>query len=99
MIRQKYEIDYVKMGYRVGYVHVYVENGSVRQIAEKVRQVNGTETVTIHVGNSDIVARYVCQSNTEILSLLERLKHIDGVAKVVWSEEVDTLPANQLAIV
>lgn len=93
LIRQKYELDYSKMGYRTGYMHVYVDDGDVRQIAEKVHEVADVESVSIHVGNSDIVAKYVCKASSDLMTLQSSLKHIGGVEKVVWSEEVLLLPS------
>jgi DNA-binding Lrp family transcriptional regulator len=92
VVRQEYVIDYTKMGYKVGFVHVYVENGDVRETAAKVKDIDNVQSVTIHVGNSDIVARYVCRFNADLLALFKQLKHTEGVNKIVWSEEVLALP-------
>jgi hypothetical protein len=52
-------------------------------------------SVSIHIGNSDVVAEYVCKETSELLALIANVKHLDAVDRVVWSEEVTSMPAQK----
>ncbi|MGI0020092.1 MAG: Lrp/AsnC family transcriptional regulator [Nitrososphaera sp.] len=92
LIEHRYELNYKKLGYRVAYLHVYVNGADVNVISHKVRQVDGAKSVSVHIGNSDIVAKYACKTNQELMEIIGRVRKIDGVQRVVWSEEVYALP-------
>ena len=42
----------------------------------------------VHVDNSDIVGEFVYEDSEQLIDLISRVKSIDGVDRVVWSEEV-----------
>jgi hypothetical protein len=49
---------------------------------------DGILSVTIHVGNSDIVSEFVYDNSEELVDIVAAIKQIEGVERVVWSEEV-----------
>ena len=48
----------------------------------------GILAVTIHVGNSDVVAEFVYDNSEDLVDIIALIKQIQGVDKVQWSEEV-----------
>jgi hypothetical protein len=46
------------------------------------------QSTSVHIGNSDIVGLFVFQETQHLLDILSNCKKIEGVERVVWSEEV-----------
>jgi hypothetical protein len=76
-------------------IHVYLNNGNLKSTAEKISAMEGITSVSIHIGNSDIVGDFVYQDSEQIIDIVSSIKKLDGVEKAVWSEEVYILPVNQ----
>ena len=90
-----YELNYKKFGYKKGLLHVYLRDGNASEIGQQIMQIDNILKVTIHIGNSDVVAEYACVDAQQLLTLMAKVKELDGVEKVVWSEEVYSLPATK----
>jgi len=86
------QLDYKKFGYKVGLLHIYLIDGETRLIAEKIAEMPDVKDVSIHIGNSDISANYACKGTVELLDLLAKIKAVQRVNRIVWSEEVYLLP-------
>ena len=82
------EPNFARLGLRKGVVHLYVDNADTSAIASKLAGVPGITSVAIHIGNSDIVGNIIYRDSHEVLNIIASCKHIDGVTKVIWSEEV-----------
>ena len=87
-ISMHYRIDYKKFGYKKGFVHIYLSNGNIYDVAEKVRHYENVLSVSIHIGNSDVVAEYATKEVNNLVTLMAEIKSLPSIAKVVWSEEV-----------
>ena len=46
------------------------------------------QSTSIHIGNSDIVGLFVFKETQQLLDIITECKKIEGVERVVWSEEV-----------
>lgn len=92
VVRQRVELDYRKMGLRKGLIHVYVRDGDVYRLADKVAEIRGVSSVSVHIGNSDVVGSFVFKDAIQLLNVINKIKGIDGVDEVLWSEEVYSLP-------
>ena len=93
LIEMKYRIDYKKLGYKKGFLHVYLKDGKIYEVAEALRKIDHVLSVSIHIGNSDVVAEYVTFDSSELLTLMADIKHLPTVDRVVWSEEVTYVEA------
>lgn len=82
------EFNYRKYGYKVGLLHVYLTNGHAQLVSEKIARIRRISCVSIHIGNSDIVAKYVCRDSQDMLDIIAAIKNIEGVQRIVWSEQV-----------
>ena len=67
----------------------------MKSTAQRISAMEGITSVSIHIGNSDIVGDFVYQDSEQIVDILSTIKKLDGVDKAVWSEEVFVLPLNQ----
>jgi hypothetical protein len=54
----------------------------------------GILSSSVHVGNSDVVGEFVYEDSDQLVDTISNKKHLDGVSKVLWSEEVSSVPVN-----
>ena len=84
----KVNINYKKLGYTQGLVHIYLSDGNLEDILENVSKIIGIISIQVHIGNSDILAGLVYKKGYELLKVIAGIKKMDGVENVVWSEQV-----------
>ena len=92
IVKSRIEPNYSQFGYNKGVVHLYINNVDTMAVSQKLAEIQGVVSVSIYIGNSDIVGDIVYRNSMEVLDLIAKCKRIEGVIKVVWSEEVYTLP-------
>jgi DNA-binding Lrp family transcriptional regulator len=95
LLEHYFKPDYRRLGLKKGMIHTYLEDGNMKAIAEKISNMEGITSVSIHIGNSDIVADFVYRDSEQIIDIESSIKRLEGVERVVWSEEVYALPINQ----
>ncbi len=95
LLVSKVELNYKKFGINKGLVHLYLADGEAMLIAKKMAEVPGVISVSVHIGNSDIVAEIIYRDSMDILNMLLLIKRIKGVQKVVWSEEIHRISATK----
>jgi DNA-binding Lrp family transcriptional regulator len=88
IIRVRYELNHKRLGFRTGLLHVYLKDGNIQDIAHEISKVQGMQSTSIHIGNSDIVGLFVFKETQQLLDIITECKKIEGVERVVWSEEV-----------
>jgi Lrp/AsnC family transcriptional regulator, regulator for asnA, asnC and gidA len=59
MVEKRYvisrnEIDYERLGYKKGLIHIYLNHGNLNQIATRVTKIDSVQTVSLNADNSDI---------------------------------------------
>jgi|RhiMethySRZTD1v2_1073278.scaffolds.fasta_scaffold95950_3 Lrp/AsnC family transcriptional regulator, regulator for asnA, asnC and gidA len=99
IISMKTELNYEKLGYKRGLLHVYLKKGQLDRIGKIVVEKRGILSVSVHVGNSDLVALFVYRDSKDLIETMTNIKEIEGVERVLWSEEVYFIPSpkqNQL---
>jgi DNA-binding Lrp family transcriptional regulator len=99
IISMKTELNYEKLGYKRGLLHVYLKKGQIDRIGKIVVEKRGILSVSVHVGNSDLVALFVYRDSKDLIETMTNIKEIEGVERVLWSEEVYFIPSpkqNQL---
>ena|SRR5437588_12968135 len=65
-----------------------LEGSGLLAVSQKLAEIPGMTSVSIHIGNSDIVGDIIYKDSSEVLGIIASCKAIDGVTKVVWSEQV-----------
>ena len=88
IVTLEYQPNFKLLGMKKGLLHTYLRDGQLRKTAEKVSEMDGILSVTIHVGNSDVVSEFVYDNSEELVDIIAAIKQIEGVDRVVWSEEV-----------
>lgn len=69
-------------------LHIYLKDGRIENVAEEVKVMHGFKFVEIHIGNSDLIANAVYKDRSELLKLINKLKSIQDVDRIIWSEQI-----------
>ena len=93
-VKNRVEPNYRQLGYSKGVVHLYINNVDALAVSQKLAEIPGVMSVSIHIGNSDIVGDIVYKNSMEVLDLIAKCKRIEGVTRIVWSEEVYSFPSS-----
>lgn len=95
IVKLEYIPNFKMLGIKKGLLHTYLRDGQLRKTAEKISEMEGILSVTIHVGNSDVVSEFVYENSEDLVDIIAQIKQIQGVQQVVWSEEVSKLPSHK----
>ena len=52
-------------------------------------------TSSIHVGNPDIVSEFVYENSEDLVDIIGKIKELEGVDRVLWSEEIFKVPSHK----
>jgi DNA-binding Lrp family transcriptional regulator len=97
-ISQIFQPNYRKLGLKKGLLHVYLRTGNIKQVAEDLLSNEGIMSSAIHVGNSDVVGEFVYEDSEQLVDLISKVKNLENIERVVWSEEVYLLPGKKDSI-
>lgn len=88
-----YVFDIEKFGWRRVDFFISIERGEVNNVANKLMQLNDVTYVGKSIGEHTIDLRVesIVKDNVVLLDLLEKIKAMDGVRDVVWSEIVNVV--------
>ena len=95
IVTLEYTPNFKMLDIKKGLLHTYLRDGKLRKTAEKISEMEGILSVTLHVGNSDIVSEFVYDNSEELVDIIAAIKEIEGVDKVMWSEEIFKLPRHK----
>lgn len=99
MVTIKAEVNLEMIGFKRGLIHVYISNGNIDQIARKISMLDPIESVEIHIGNSDMIGNVIYNDSKQLLQTISDIKKVEGVVKIVWSEEVYNVKENNNKLV
>jgi hypothetical protein len=54
---------------------------------------------SVHVGNTDVVAEFVYEDGKQLIYSIVKIKRLESVERVLWSEEVFIIPVDEENIV
>ena len=95
MVQVEYQPNFKLLGIAKGLLHVYLRNGQLRDTAVKISEMQGILSSSIHVGNSDVVSEFVYENSEDLVDIIADIKQIEGVDRVLWSEEVFKVPSHK----
>ena len=93
------EINYHKFGFKLGMLHIYLEDGNFERIADKLKELDGIVSVEVHIGNSDLIANVVYKHSIELLELIAKVKSFEKIDKIVWSEMIYKVSSKKVPII
>lgn len=88
VIVSRLHVDYEKLGYRTGLIHVYKMNGNSKEIVKTISKLKGITSVENYIGDSDILVSVVYKMSSDLSDIIDSIKHIDGIKGVTWSERI-----------
>jgi len=91
--------NFKKIGIKKGLLHVYTQSGNIKETALEISKLDGVLSSSIHVGNSDVVAEFVYEDSEQLIDTIVKIKRIESVERVLWSEEVFNIPIDANNIV
>lgn len=99
-IVSKNYIDYTKFGFMSGTIHIYLSDGNMDVLLDKVSKLKGVNSLEVHIGNSDIVAGVVYKEGKDLLNVIAPIKRMAGVERIVWSERIfeHPIPSNTVSL-
>ena len=95
VITQEYIPNFKILGIKKGMLHIYLRDGNLKQRAETISKLEGILSVSIHVGNSDIVAEFVYDNSECLVDIISEIKHMQDIEKILWSEEIYKIPVSK----
>jgi Lrp/AsnC family transcriptional regulator, regulator for asnA, asnC and gidA len=91
----KTEPNYEKLGFKRGLIHIYISKGEIDSVGRKLSKMRGIISASVHVGNSDLVGFFIYRNTKQLLKMTTDVKQIEGVEKVMWSEEVYSIKVDK----
>ena len=76
-------------------LHIYLRDGSLKQRAETILKLDGILSVSIHLGSSDILTEFVYDNSECLVDIISEIKHMQGIERVLWSEEIYNIPVSK----
>ena len=92
-LKMHYVLDIEKFGWRRVDFFVSIRNGMVNAVAKKLMELDDVTYVGKSIGEHTIDLRVetIVKDNSVLLDLLEKIKGMEGVKDVVWSEIVSVV--------
>ena len=92
-LKSYYVLDVDKFGWRRVDFFISIKNGKINSVANKLMEIDEVTYVGKSIGEHTIDLRVetIVKDNVILLDLLEKIKGMDGVNDVVWSEIVSVV--------
>jgi len=88
VIVSTFKVNYEKIGYRKGLIHVYKMDGNSKEIIKTISKLEGITSVETHIGDSDILVSVIYKMSSDLSDIINGIKHIGGIKGVTWSERI-----------
>lgn len=92
-LKNLYVLDIEKFGWRRIDFFISITRGRINEVAKGLIELDNITYVGKTIGEHTIDLRIeaIVKGNTELLDLLEKIKSMDGVKDVIWSEIVSVV--------
>ena len=92
-LQSSFTLNLGKFGYRRVDLLIYTRNGKTDSVAEELLEKEEVTYVGKSIGEHtiDLRVEIIIKDNGELLNILEKVKSMDGVNDVVWSEIVQVV--------
>lgn len=94
LVEVRIQPNFRKIGVKKGLLHVYIRTGEIKESAQEISKLDGVLNSSVHVGNSDVVAEFVYEDSEQLIDTIIKIKRLENVERVLWSEEVFTIPVD-----
>jgi DNA-binding Lrp family transcriptional regulator len=96
LLQPYFKPNYKQLGLKKGIIYVYLKEDNLTPVGEKIFTMDGITSVSIHFGNSNVVALadFVYKDREELVDRLSAIKKLEGIDTAVWIEEAFVFPVN-----
>ena len=94
VIVSKLHVDYEKIGYRTGLIHVFKMKGNSNETVKAISKLKGIKSIQIHIGDSHILVSVVYNLSSDLSDIIDGITQIDSVQGIKWSERIPNSPPN-----
>jgi DNA-binding Lrp family transcriptional regulator len=80
--------NFKRLGLKRGALHICLYDGDIRKRVTQLSKMDGMISSSVQIGNSDVVSDYAYENTDQLMNTISSIKHMEGVDRVMWSEEV-----------
>jgi len=95
----KFHVDYEKIGYRTGLIHVFKMKGNSKETVKAISKLKGITSIENHIGDSHILVSVVYKLSSDLSDIIDGITQMEGVQGVTWSERIPNSPPNMDTLV
>ena len=95
----KFHVDYEKIGYRTGLIHVFKMKGNSNETIKAISKLKGTTSIEKYIGYSQILVSVVYKMSSNLSDIIDGITQMEGVQGITWSERIPTSPPNMDTLV
>ena len=95
LVNIEYTPNFKMLGIKKGFLHTYLNNGHLRETANRISEMEGVLSVSLRIGNSDIVSEFVYENNEDLVDIIASIKELGNIDRTEWSEEMVKLPSHR----
>jgi len=92
LVNIEYAPNLKMLDIRKGLLYIHLKDDELQKTAENISKIDGILSTSIHIGNSDLVSEFVYKDSESLAYIIGKIKKIDNVEKVQWSEEIIKIP-------
>lgn len=89
------EMNHKKLGLRKVYLSISLKGDFSTPIAQKISNIRGITFIALVTGGIDILSVCIFRDTDDLFKIIEKIRAIERVDKVTWSEEVSTIPIKE----
>ncbi len=95
LVNVEYTPNLKMLDIKKGLLYIYLNDGELRKTAEKISEMDGILSTSIHIGSSDVLSEFVYNDSESLADIIGKIKKMEGVEKVKWSEEIIKIPTKK----
>jgi len=95
----KFHVDYEKIGYRTGLIHVFKMKGNSKETVKAISKLKGITSIENHIGDSHILVSVVYKLSSDLSDIIDGITQMESVQRITWSERIPNSPPNMDTLV
>lgn len=89
---ERAEPNFKSFGFKKGMIQVSLNGADPFTICNRLVEIDGITHASAYLGNADVTAFTVYKDSKDMIELIARVRKIEGVNQVSWSEEIYSIP-------
>jgi DNA-binding Lrp family transcriptional regulator len=92
------DLNYQKLGAKRAFISIKINGSNIHSVAQDISKIRGILSVSLTVGNFDLIGIVVYNNSEELLDIISAIKSSRGVKSTEWSEEIYKISRNNYPI-